>query len=284
MLEFAKDEQGRVMPIKNKSQRKICTPEELVFFFKYCFSPNERRYKYILLSQLGCECRVHEACAINLKDFVKGSNYRELDMLIQKKVRTITLKDGTTKKVGCNVIERKYIPESIAAYLRQWIKENWTWILEHQGYVFPRSIQQKDEAPYTSPTVVQRWFCKKRQQLIKLYPDKSFGETISTVVYNSIENQKTKFSRIEGRYLWSSHMFKRFAGTYLYFFTKDPKFTQAMLSHEKFETTQKHYIDNATIMGKAEKVKNSLYDVKFYESIKRENEDVVAVWENDLRK
>lgn len=271
MLNLIKDENGKILPIKSNSVRKVATPDELSFFFKYCFSPNEKKIKSILLFQLGAACRVREACAVNLNDFVKGSNFREVDVLIQKKSKLI---DG--KLTGSNVIERKILPEAIACYVRSWIKDNYSWILENKGFIFPRSHQQKSRFFYTSPCVVERWFCKKRKQLSRLFPDKCFDYQIGKKVYNS--DKPLKPSRVEPLYLWSSHMFKRFAGTYAYLLTKDVKFVQRLLSHEDLEVTQKHYIDNATIFSDFERVNNTLFDVNFYNNIKSENEDIPAVW------
>ncbi|MBI2046681.1 hypothetical protein HYT26_00760 [Candidatus Pacearchaeota archaeon] len=82
-------------------------------------------------------------------------------------------------------------------------------------------------------------------------------------------------------YLWATHMFKRFAGTYGYIFTKDMKFMQELLCHEKIETTSRHYVEGVAVArgNDIEKMKNKLFDYKFYESIKGENEDIPAVWD-----
>ena len=279
MIALKSDLDGNTLPIKNKSNETVCTPEELVFFFRYCFSPKERKFKIILLTQLGCECRVHESCAINLDDFHKGSNYRKVDMLIQKKAKVITTEKGTKKMIGRNVIVAKEIPESIAAHLRAWIKDNWNWINENQGYIFPSSHMEKI-LYYTNPRIVTCFMSNKRKQLIKLFPDKTFGKIIGWRFY------KNKTNMLRGKspfYLWSTHLMKRFAGTYTYLLTKDPIFTKELLCHERFETTQKHYIDPARVMQNRdiEKVKKKLFDIKFYEGIKGENEDVPAVWEYD---
>lgn len=279
MLELKTDEIGRLLPIKNKSISRVCTPQELVFFFRHCFAPNERKFKMILLAQLGCECRVGEAVAINLDDFHKGTNYRELDMLIQKKAKRVTLKDGTKKVSGSNVIEHKIIPEAIAAHLRAWIKYKWKWIQECEGYIFPSYV---DKNSHISSRVVQSWLCRKRKQLARLFPDRSFGNTIGMRRYKKYEGRQYK-EVTEPLYLWSSHMMKRFAGTYMYLFTKDLVFTQQLLSHESTDVTQKHYVDGATISKDRERIKNALFDINFYDKIKDENEKVAAVW-NTIKK
>ena len=152
MLELKRDTDGKLLPIQNKSISKVCTPEELIFFFKHCFARHERKFKNVLLAQLGCECRILEACAINLDDFHKGTDYRELDMLIAKKQKN-------------NVIVSKILPESIAAYIRAWIKDKWEWIEECQGYVFPDLRTGK----HITPRIVERWVCNKRKQLSMLF-------------------------------------------------------------------------------------------------------------------
>ncbi len=194
MIELNKDLDGKLLPIKNKNDKQVCSPKELIFFFKNCFNPKERKFKMILLAQLGCECRIHEACAINLRDFHKGSNYRTLDMKIQKKFRTTTLEDGSKKRVGKNVIEVKYIPESIAAYLRAWIKDNWTWILQSEGFIFPSSHMEKVMI-YTNPKTMTNFMSSKRKLLTKMFPDKGFDkETREIVETCKILSQKTKQS------------------------------------------------------------------------------------------
>lgn len=280
MLPLQRDLSGRIMPIRNPSIRRVCSPEELLFFFGHCFSPKERKIKMILLAQLGCECRIAEACAINLKDFHKNTNFRELDMLIQKKVKTITTPDGIKKRVGQNVIETKVLPEAIAAHIRAWISDNYEWILEHEGYIFPSSKMQHNSL-HTPPSVIERWFGKKRQQLARLFPEMNFDQAIGQVVYKTIDKVMSKNSLVENRYLWSTHLMKRFAGTYTYLLTKDLIFTQKLLGHEKADTTQKHYIDGATIMTDRAKVKNKLFDIAFYKGISGNNK-VPAVWESEI--
>lgn len=284
MLPLKTDENNQILPVKNKNTRKICSPEELIFFFKNCFSPREKKFKMILLLQLGCECRIREACAVNLDDFVEGSNYRELDMLIQKKVKKLT-KDGKIKYVGENEIERKYLPESIAAHIREWISDNKFWIYEFEGYIFPPSKMQK-KGIFTNPKVVETWFCNKRKQLAEQFPERNFLETIGKRIYKDISTQKFKKNTVENKYLWRTHMMKAFAGTYAYLFTQDAVFTQQLLCHKSLKTTQKHYIDGATIAPPERKikVKNTIFDVNFYDQIKRENEEIPAVWEQIKRK
>lgn len=272
MLPLKKDIEGNILPIKNKNIEKVCRPHELIFFFKHCFSLKERKFKMILLAQLGCECRISEACAINLNDFHKGSEYRKVDMLMNKKVKNI---NGKIK--GKNVIVTKTIPEAIAAHLRAWVSDNWNFILQNQGYIFPSNHMEKN-LPYCNPRTVTIWFSSKRKQLTKLFPDKGFDRIIGWRVY------KDGINKLSGRspfYLWSTHMFKRFAGTFAYLMTKDPIFTKELLCHEKLETTQKHYIDSASVLtnNSVEKVKNKLFNVSFYEGIKRDDEEIPAVWE-----
>ena len=280
MLPLRKNEHGKILPIKNKNARTICTPEELVFFFKHCISPRERKFKNILLSQLGCECRIGEACAINLKDFIDNTSFRELDMLIQKKVKWVTRKNGKKERVGNNVIERKYLPESIAAHLRSWINDNWTWILEYEGYIFPPSKMQK-KGLHTKPEIVERWMTNKRKILKEKYPQLSFGEITGKRVYNDISNMKFKKSKIENTYLWRTHLMKKFSVTYGYLLEKDLIFAQQLASHEDPRTTQKHYIDGMTVAPpeRRVRVKNKIFDLNFYEQIRGENEKVIAVWE-----
>lgn len=285
MLPLRKDEIGNVLPIKHKNIRRVCTPEELVFFFRHCFCSREKKFKIILLLQLGCECRIHEACAVNLDDFIKGSDFRELDMRIQKKAKWITKKDGSKKIIGNNVIERKVIPESIAAIVRSWISDNWTWILEFDGYIFPPSKMQKTGL-YTKPEIVERWMTNKRKQLADQFPDKSFLEVIGKVIYKDVSNMKFKKNLVENRYLWRTHMMKVFAGTYAYKFTKDAVFVQNLLGHENLKVTEKHYIDGITIapFERREKVKNSLFNINFYENIIDDKDKIVAVWDKLSKK
>lgn len=267
-------------PIKYKNKEKVCTPEELIFFFKNCFAPKERKQKMILLTQLGCICRISEACAINIRDFHKDSNFRKLDMLIQKKIKTITLKNGSQKIVGDNEIVIKDIPESIAAYLRVWISDNIESIIYHNGYIFPPNPIHNTS--YYSPQAMIHFMSNKRKQLIKLFPDRNFDKIIGFRIYRKDKQLKGHTIKKEGNlYLWSTHLMKRFAGTYSYLLTKDPIFTKELLNHKKLSTTEQHYIDPARVLEKNKKVEiiNKLFDINFYKAISKENEDIPAVWE-----
>jgi len=273
MLELKRNEKGITLPIVTKGVEKVCKPEDIVFFFRNCFAPKERKFKMILLMQLGCACRIREACAINLKDFHKDSSFRKLSMLIQKKAWTIN-----GKVLGKNLIVTKIIPESIAAHIRSWILDNWEWINENQGYIFPGSSRHKTS--YLDPLVIQRWFCGKRKQLVSLFPGRGFDKTIGMRKYKK-QQLGVHYETTEYYHLWSSHMMKRFAGTYTYLMTKDPVFVQHLLAHDKIETTNKFYIDPLRVADnrKQELIKNKLFDEDFYKAITGENDKVTAVWE-----
>ena len=277
MLPLKTDLDVNILPIKNKNVATVCTPDELVFFFRHCFAPNEKKFKMIFLVQLGCDCRVSEACAINISDFHKGTEFRALDMLINKKVKTYT-KEGKPRRVGQNVMVTKKIPESIAAHLRAWIHDNKEKIKYYDGFIFPPNHMEK-QTPYCNPLSVTHWMASKRKQLIRHFPDKGFDRIIGWKIYEE-EHRLIKTQKVP-RYLWSSHMMKRFAGTYTYLLTHDAVFVQQLLCHERLETTQKFYIDAASVLGnnKEEKVKNTLFDKDFYDSITNEEDNIAAVWE-----
>lgn len=311
MIELKLDSEGKYLPIVNKNKEKVCTPEELIWFFKNCFGKKERKFKIILLTQLGCECRVHEACAINLRDFHEKSMYRKVDILIQKKSYSIkkekkceccngkghipTAKGSFSRKCpsceglgkidikktkGSNEIVTKYIPEAIAAHLRTWIKDNWTTIQHNNGFIFPPN-QIRKEYPYCDPKTVTSWFAAKRRQLTKYYPERGFNKVMGWRYYH---NKNNKLRGKSPLYVWRTHMMKAFAGTYAYLLTNDAKFVQAMLEHEKLRTTEKHYIDSAAILRDRplERIKNTMFDQKFYEEITTEEEKIPAVWDEDV--
>lgn len=187
----------------------------------------------------------------------------------------VVYKEG--KVVGHNEIMEKEMPEAIACHIRAWIKDNWQWILSNQGYIFPPNHMEK-ELPYCNPRTIIGFMSNKRKQLAVLFQDRNFDKITGWRFYNGNNNKLHGKTPI---YLWRTHLMKKFAGTYAYLLTKDAKFVQGLLGHEKLETTQKYYIDSATIMqqNSVEKIKNKLFDIGFYESIKQENENIPAVWD-----
>lgn len=266
MLPLKVDPKGTPFPVKTRNNEKVCKPDELVFFFKHGFSIKERHFKIMLLTQLGCACRIAEVCAINLNDFHANTNFRVLDMLIQKKYRI-------------NEIETKEIPESIAAHLRSYIKQNLDRIIYFNGYIFPPNPVHK--TVYYDPKAAIRWMISKRKQLNSIFPNKGFDKIIGKKFYNR-KRRFGKESSPDNIHMWSTHLMKRFAGTYAYLLTKDAMFVKSLLNHEKLETTQRHYIDIARVIenNKRRKVINELFDKNFYDQIKDDNEDMVAVWDD----
>lgn len=250
-------------PIKYENNKRIPPVEDIIFFFKHCFNPAERKFKIILLFMLGAGIRIGEACAVNLKDVVGGSNYRSWKVMIQKK--------------KTNYIVNKEIPESIAAHIRSWIIDNERLINEYGGFLFPPSHNHK-YMPYTSPKTMQAWFCSKRRQLIKQFPEKSFSWIES---YRHYKN-KNIGGTDEPLYLWRPHLMKRLTGTLIYLATHDPVLVKEMLCHSKLETTYNHYIAIAENYNKS-KVINKVFDADFYDAINDERSIVSAVW-NDIKK
>lgn len=263
MLPLRKDAEGNVLPVVTDI-RKVPPLDDVLLFFRFGFAPVERKFKVLLLVQLGARIRIHEVCALNLKDFIKKSDFRRFKVLIQK------------KKV--NKIVEKELPEAIAALLRAWISDNLEWIYAHEGYVFPHT---NNRSLYTPPHSVQDWFCKKRKQLSVRFPGRSFGDILSPRIYKDVKNSVVPKQLSEDTHLWSSHLMKRMSGTLIQLIEKDPKFTQAMLSHENIQTTMKYYVDQATILENREaRVINKIFDVNFYDQIKDENITTPAVWDS----
>jgi integrase len=262
MLPLKKDMHGQVLPVETEV-RKVPPLDDVLLFFRFGFAPAERKFKVLLLVQLGARIRVHEACALNLADFVRDTNFRRFRVLIQKK--------------KTNKIVEKELPESIAALLRSWISDNLEWIYSKEGCVFPHT---NNRSLYTPPHSVQDWFCKKRKQLAAMFPKRSFGDIINPICYKNVNNSVIPKHQEEATHMWSSHLMKRMSGTLIQLIEKDPKFTQAMLCHENIHTTMKHYVDQATILENREaRVINKIFDVTFYDSIKEENVTAPAVWD-----
>jgi len=71
-------------PIQNENNKRIPPIEDIIFFFKHCFSPPEERFKMILLAQMGLGIRIGEAVAMNLEDIIPGTNCRTWKVRIQK--------------------------------------------------------------------------------------------------------------------------------------------------------------------------------------------------------
>ena len=255
MLPLKKDQKGHVLPIRAERTRKVPPLDDLLLFFSAGIAPGEEKFKVILLLQMGLRCRISEVTAVNLKD-VLDDEFRRYRVLIQKK------KD--------NVIVEKEIPESIAVIVRNWVFKNKEWIYSSDGFLFPHTNSRSKHIPAHN---VQSWMCKKRLQLCKLFPSRSFGTIIGYRTYNSINKSAVPKQHVEPRYMWSTHLMKRLAGTLIQFVEKDPKFTQAMLSHDDLEVTMNHYVDQATLLeNKERKVMNQIFDVNFYESITNTNE------------
>lgn len=262
MLPLKKDEHGQVLPVETDI-RKVPPLDDVLLFFRFGFAPAERKFKVLLLAQLGARIRVREACAMRLDDVVKDTNFRRWRFLIQK------------KKV--NKIVEKELPEAIAALLRSWISDNLEWIYSKEGFIFPHT---NNRSLYTPPHSVQDWFCKKRKQLAQLFPKRTFADTISPICYKNVNNSVVPKHSEEATHMWSSHLMKRMSGTLIQLIEKDPRFTQAMLCHENIHTTMKHYVDQATILENREaRVINKIFDVNFYDSIKEENITAPAVWD-----
>ncbi len=261
MLPLKTDAEGNLLPIQNDRIRKVPPLDDIVLFFKYAFAPAERKFKVMLLTQLGARLRISETCAINLDDFLPNTNFRKFRVRIQKKKN--------------NYITEKEIPEAIAAILRSWIADNKNWIYSRAGYIFPHTNNNYIHTPARS---LQNWFCKKRKQLVKLFPKRSFGWTIGQTRYKTL-NSSIKKNYTENRYMWSTHVMKRIAGTLIYKIGKDPELTRILLSHDDAKVTKKYYIDQALLLEEGEAIMmNKCFDQKFYDSIKGENEQAVAVW------
>lgn len=242
--------------------QRIPPVEDILFFFKHCFNPAERKFRMILLAQLGLGIRSGEAVAMHLEDAHPGTNYRVWDVLIQKK--------------GKNYITPQDLPESIAAILRSWIIQNSDKIQEYGGYLFPPSHNHK-YSKHVSAKTLQTWFGGKRKQLIKQFPDRSFHWIEGYKNYK----KKNIGSNKEPINTWRPHLMKRMCGSFLYLTTKDPKLVQEMLNHSKLETTEKHYI---AIINKEIKRKaiNNTFDHHFYDGINDDKSLVCAVWDQNL--
>lgn len=262
MLPLKKNSKGELLPIETEI-RKVPPLDDVLLFFRFGFAPAERKFKVILLSQLGARIRIREACAMNLSDVVKDSNFRRWRFLIQKK--------------KTNKIVEKELPESIAALLRAWIHDNLEWIYSKQGYLFPHTNNRQ---VFTPPHSVQDWFCKKRRQLAAMFPNRTFNDVISPICYKDVSRSVIPKRNPESTHLWSSHLMKRMSGTLIQLIEKDPRFTQAMLCHENIHTTMKHYVDQATILENREaRVINKVFDSAFYDAIKEETITAPAVWD-----
>lgn len=272
MIPLKTDKEGNILPIKEKGAR---TPpmDDLLFFFKCCFAPGEEKYRMIFLVQLGSGCRIKEACYLQLSDVVENTNFRKWKVNIQKK--------------KCNEIIVKELPEAIACLLRNWIRNNRHYILANKGFIFPN--KSNNRTYHTKPSNVQIWLCKKRKQLIKLYPERSFGKIEGKTTYKNISTCQTRFGKtkkVESRHMWRSHLFKRLSGTFLYLLKKDPILVKEHLNHAKLATTEQYYIDplNEVLQNTHTQAINEVFDMNFLDSIRTEDEsDVVAVWD-ELKK
>src|SRR3990167_3042091 len=169
MLPLKTDAAGKPLPIRNHSIDRCPSPEQITTFFRHGFAPGEEKYKVLLLTGMGLRCRIKEICALNIRDMTPNSNGRRWRLLLQK------------KKI--NEIQERELPEAIAAILREWILEHQEIIAMKGGYIFPHLTNNR--SMHTTAEMVERWFCNKRKQLAKLFPDKGFGRVLGYHRYRS---------------------------------------------------------------------------------------------------
>jgi integrase len=265
MLEPKKDKEGKLLPFQYGKRRRVAPMEDVLLFFQQ-ISPKERAYKVIFLLMAGARIRVSEACALHMDDFIKNSKFRTFDVRIQKK--------------NVNYIEQKNLPESISAILRGWIWDNKKRISKSGGWVFPHTNKGY---PHKRAVNVDQWCIRKRRQLKKLFPGRSFGWTMSPKPKEYKNYDVFKIKKTPGKeyqHVWTPHLMKRLSGTLIQYVEKNPSFTQAMLSHERVDTTERYYIDQAYLLEEKEsKVMNKIFDKNFFDSVVREDESAVSVFE-----
>lgn len=265
MLELKHDIDGSLLKIREEKPR---TPpvDDVLFFFKHCFTKAEEKYRVLFLTQLGFGCRIAEVCALNINDVLPDTNFRVWRMLILKKKE--------------NLIVRKELPEAIAAILRNWIIENKDYIMDRQGYIFPH--RSNNRYCHVQPSHAQNFFCKKRKILIRSFPERSFGEVEGYKHYKSVENSMCRKERVEKVYIWRTHIFRRLSATFMYLLSKDALLVKGHLNHSDLKTTTQHYIDpcNQFMSDKHRLTLNSLFDKDFYDGVKTSGDSgVVAVWD-----
>lgn len=248
-------------PVKYEGTGRALKPELVATFFKHGFSSAERKYKVLFLVMATTGLRVGEVCAMNIKDFKEGTNFSKFNVKIQKRKKE-------------NFIATRVLPEATAAILRAWIRDNYSWILSKQGYIFP---PPNNRNLHVRPANVQNFLAKKRKYLNKQFPDLGFSEVFKEVHYpEEYLNKWTgkKVSR-QNLYKFSCHSFRHFYAVHIH---QNPDVVRQLLRHEKLDTTLQYRLQ-ADLLDKEQKLANELFDTNFYDAIANSFDNAVAIWD-----
>lgn len=237
---------------------KIPPVEDVIIFFQN-FAPQERIFKVIFLTQLMTGLRINETCHIQLCDL--SDNCTRLIFLPQKK------KDNEPRE--------KHLPETLAAILRNWIKDNLYWIQLKGGYLFPHKSNNK--YLHKTPLNARNFLMLKRKQLAFKYPDRSFGDVISYVDYDDIGNLRS--TTRQPIFLWRTHLFRKLFASFVYEADKNPVLIKELLAHTRVDVTDKFYIRGIERQHKERVLLNQIFNENFFDKINDKKENVIAVWQ-----
>lgn len=266
MIPFKTDIVGKLLPIKSEASSKFISLETIKAFF-HELAPQEKKQELVCLIMLTTGLRISEVLQIQVQDFVPGTQFKWLQVLIEKRNKE-------------NCILKRYLPESVAAVVRDHCLKNWLAIVNHENYIFFNACNNSSQ--FYTRRMFHNWWIHKRNELAKKYPSLDFTKKMGYCVYKNKKGCKGfEGPKVEPRYSFSPHAFRRL------FITLGAKNTtpiamSCIIGHKDLSITMS-YIDNYDLAKKQMQLEEELFGPEFYEDyIKDKNPDALAVWDNIL--
>jgi len=249
-------------PIVFEKSGRALKPELIEIFFRHGFAPAERKFKTIFLVMATTGLRIAEVCAIELRDFVPNTNFQQVRIKLEKKIKA-------------NTIVPRILPEAGAAILRAWIRDNWHWICSKGGYIFPST---NNRSYHIRPNNVETWLSKRRKELDKQFPDIGFLDIAGFMRFKN-----PKFNHYTGKYETEKPMYKLCCHSFRHFFathiSPDPEKAYQILRHNDIRTTLQ-YRKEADIIQLETRLANELFNEQFFDAVNNPAENVIAIWDN----
>lgn len=258
-----KTKDGVPLRIRSEESNKFVSWETIRAFFNE-LAPSEKKFEVICLLLMVTGIRINEILNIQIQDFVPNTQFRWVEILVQKKRKE-------------NKILKRYIPECVACVLRDYIAKNWNAISMKENYLFP-AITNNKHLHYT-PQMFLNWFVHKRNHLKKKYPDLDFDKQMGCAIYRNKMNWSGNMgSIIEPRYSFSPHVFRRL---FITRFSENttPLTIKEIIGHDDLNTTLQ-YINGFELAKKQQKLAEEIFNNDFYDDyVKPRNPEAIAVWE-----
>jgi integrase len=241
------------------------TDRQIEVFFTYGFHRTERKYKLLFSILAATGIRVGEACALNLTDFIPGSNFQWFYMKISKKNKA-------------NVLRKCYLPLPLAQELKQWILYNYQWIKEKEGFIFPLPNNQHY---HINLKQVDAWFSKKRKQLAQAFPTLGFGERIQDIQYaQEVYNHYLKKTIVRmPMYRFRVHSFRHFYCTHVH---TNPELVMRLIHHDDLKTTLR-YRNQADMASIERKLHDELFNNHLAGPLQHKAKTLASVWRKNKK-